>query len=41
VSEGQALLENNDPVEAKEDAPPPALAGQSAAARGAGNARPR
>ncbi len=41
VSEGQALLENNDPVEAKEDAPAPAKAGQSAAARGAGNARPR
>jgi len=41
VSEGQALLENNDHVEAKEDAPAPATAGQSAAARGAGNARPR
>jgi hypothetical protein len=41
VSEGQALLENNDHVQAKEDAPPPAMAGQSAAARGAGSGRPR
>ena len=40
VSEGRALLENNDRVQAKADAPPPPPNGDSKTSRGGGNARP-
>ncbi len=40
VTEGQALLENNDRVSAKPDTPAPPRTRESSSARGGGNARP-